>query len=318
MKSTAKVFTIIGGILVGGGLILAILGASFGAFSSNKKALMGDYIKETKSFNVSEVSSIKTNLDNRRVKVISTNGNKINMTYYTGESDPIICNKKSKDIVLESEYNGDWFHFIFDFDFIFFHFSSDYNEVLIEIPSSYADDLILETSNACIEISDFESISKLECKTSNGHIDAKNINCKNGYFKSSNNRIELTDVISQTTIIADTSNGGVNLNSCEADEMELDSSNNHIELIDVVSKKSITATSSNGRIELENLASDDIYLKSSNGRIEGTIKGNEDEYNITSQTSNSNSSLPNDRDGSTNKKLNVKTSNGKIEVDFVK
>ncbi len=127
----------------------------------------------------------------------------------------------------------------------------------------------------------------------------------------------MTNIISDGKITADTSNAKVTLSSCKANEMEIKTTNNQIFLDNVVADKSITSATSNGKIELLNLVSDDIYLKSSNAKIEGTIKGNQEEYNITTKTSDSNSSLPSNKDGTTNKSLFAKTSNARIDIEFV-
>ncbi len=116
------------------------------------------------------------------------------------------------------------------------------------------------------------------------------------------------------SIDADTSNGAIRLENITGKRLKLHTSNGKLTL-EQVEFAEIDCHTSNGKIAVDEVSGDDISLDTSNGAIKGTIKGSMEDYRITSHTSNGSNNLPESSRGG-EKKLYVKTSNGRIDLDF--
>jgi len=195
--------------------------------------------------------------------------------------------------------------------FRLFSFRKKRDELMLEIPRGWngalmartdngkisfegeATDIILRTSNAKIEIISAVA-DKVSAVTSNGKISAEHMCCREAELTTSNARIA-----------ADDTNAGKML--------KMVTSNGSISAVNVSAPKFIAHTS-NGSIKVQGINSGEITIATANGSIAGTIPGRMEDYAITSKTSNGKNNLPNGTAGA--KKLDVRTSNGSISVDF--
>lgn len=179
-------------------------------------------------------------------------------------------------------------------DFNFLNFGKGDPKVTIEIPKA--------------------KLQNLQVDTSNGKISTKNLTLDKLELETTNSQVALTDVAAQT-IETETSNGKVELSQLTFDEGSFETSNSKMALQDLTFKEG-TFHTSNGQIDLMNVEpSESLFLKTSNSTINGTISGDKKDFSITAKTSNAANNLSNQQGGS--KELEIKTSNGAIEVDFV-
>ena len=115
-------------------------------------------------------------------------------------------------------------------------------------------------------------------------------------------------------MIITTSNARIAADDTNAGKMlKMVTSNGSISAVNVSAPKFIAHTS-NGSIKVQGINSGEITIATANGSIAGTIPGRMEDYAITSKTSNGKNNLPNGTAGA--KKLDVRTSNGSISVDF--
>jgi len=184
-------------------------------------------------------------------------------------------------------------------------------ELVLEVPLGWDGELVAITSNAKIEmdaaIRDImlrtsnagiviiaASADRVRAVTSNGSINAEHVNCRAAEFITSNSKVDVQDVTAAETLRLATSNGKIVAGNSSATVF--------------------SAQTSNGGISIQGVIADDITLKSSNGSISGTLPGSIADYAITSKTSNGKNSLPDGTKGA--KKLDVRTSNAKIDITF--
>ncbi len=113
-----------------------------------------------------------------------------------------------------------------------------------------------------------------------------------------------------------TSNGRLSIQNLSLSHVRLQTSNGaiHMENLDCLSSD---ARTSNGAIKIDHLSGGNISLHTSNGAIKGTIRGNMQDYAISSGTSNGSNNLPNVCLDGKAKKLSAHTSNGKIGIEFI-
>lgn len=242
------------------------------------------------------LSKIAINTNNDNIIIKPTSSNQIKIIYY--ESDDDYYNYDITNSVLTIK-NKEKIKF-FDIDFNFY----SKNEIIIEVPT--------------------EMLINYDIKTSNGKLKVNNIVTSNLSFRTSNGKIEIDNTIVTGLLSIKTSNGRINLNNLTAKKITGSSSNGGLELLNIITDR-IELSTSNGRIEFENLESPYIKLKTSNGKILGTIEGSSSEYKRYIKTSDSRITIDGIEysskveDLKENKNyLYLKTSNGRIEVDFNK
>lgn len=174
-----------------------------------------------------------------------------------------------------------------------FHRSKD---LIIHIPTAFHGTLTLISCNTPIHLQNFDSLTELNCKTSNSKISLEHIHADHFLLHTSNSSIKVED-ISGGDVHAKTSNAKILLNKATF-------------------SNTIDLTTSNAPIEVHELCGTFIKLRTSNASIKGSICGSIVDYNITSSTSNASSTLPTHMNTGKNKELTAKTSNAKINLTF--
>lgn len=204
------------------------------------------------------------------------------------------------DIVSSSTIDGEFSfnHRMRSFAFNIFSWFQGSRRIVVEIPEDFEGNLYVRSTNGSINIKGLKALSNAKFQTSNAKITVLNFNCKSVYMK--------------------TSNGSLNLDNIHGDEMEAETSNAHIAADNCVMSNALMLTSRNGAIGLHNIECDKIVLKTSNASITGTIHGDMRDYAIQSHTSNASCNLPNYSYPEQKKNLVARTSNGRIQVDFVR
>ncbi len=192
----------------------------------------------------------------------------------------------------------------------------DHEPVTVCIPSDFPGEIRLLTSNASIVTEHGGTPGDLRIETSNARIELRSAIRQGGsiFCRTSNGRIEYDD-LSASHIELTTGNGrvtGKNLTS--AGNAFLKTSNGPFHLGNMTAEE-ISLSTSNGRIALEHGDARRITLSTSNGNVRAHLAGNIREYGIESSTSHGDNTLPSNMSGG-ERKLNVSTSNGSINVTF--
>lgn len=155
--------------------------------------------------------------------------------------------------------------------------SSNRPTITLMLPKDYTGTILVDTTNSYIKASNFAGLGKLRCETENSAITVNDLSAKDLEFRTKNAAINCTNVTASEKIDAGTTNAQIGLNG---------------------------------------IASPDISLQTKNALISGLIRGQEDDYTISAQTTNAISNLK-DRAGGKNK-LTVETTNAIIDVRFEK
>ena len=189
------------------------------------------------------------------------------------------------------------------------------NDIEITLPQTFVGRLNAGTSNARISVEDVNFSQPLVLTTSNSRITLDEVKCLGGLTATTSNaRIVLNDVHAASLHLS-TSNGGVNLEDVIAvAEIEAATRNGAIDVNDTECGGILRLSTSNAHVELEDVAAPSISIRTSNASVSGTIRGNRDEYTVTSTTSNGSNRLGSSIGG--DKTLSVTTSNGSITLGF--
>lgn len=171
-------------------------------------------------------------------------------------------------------------------------------EVRLEVPEDLASELDLHTSNAGVDVRGVNLWGQALLATSNASVTLSQLTAKRLEATASNGSISLEGVRAAADVTAVTSNAKIRANG-------------------VVAPQALTLKTSNSSIHVEAVTSREITLTTSNGAVKGTLPGSIREYSVQSATSNGKNSLP-ARMGGGDKQLQVRTSNGTIDLRFEK
>lgn len=296
----------IGGITFVTGLIIFLI--AFGVSGFNIYKLNTQPKLEKKEFvSSSEINSITID-DYFDVTIKKSPDNKMHVSYF--ENKKLYYKISSgKDIVFKKIYNSKWYDG-------FFNFNYKHSPICVMLPDNFKGDIKIKTSNGNVKSNDIK-VNNLEISTSNGFINLNSIDSKGIIkVKTSNGKITFNNVNAKKDINCSTSSGQIELINLNSDNIIGNSSNGKITYSNLNANNTITAKSSNHDIHVAQInAKKEINLETLNGDISGIIIGNLPDFSIKSKTSNGKNNLP-EKLASGSKKLNVKTSNGNININF--
>ncbi len=271
------------GLLLAAVVIVFAAGMAATAFSGRAKDLV--YEKRDYAAEASGIQQVRIKARNMPVMVTASDSEEIVIHYFTCGEDPYEVSLEGGALTLayinETLTN--------------YSTSSDPRVDLI-LPAAYAGDLLLESSNAQVNVSGLTAAGEVRIDTSNAPI-------------------EVNSVVA-AFLSAHTSNGAVTLDQLAVSgTADARSSNGRITARETVAKDGLYLETSNGRVTVDRVASADIRLRSSNGAITGSVEGKRADYTISSHTSNGDDSLGDGGKGQF--RLTVQTSNGNIGIRFL-
>lgn len=172
----------------------------------------------------------------------------------------------------------------------------DFNILILELPMNYAGMLYLKTTNGAIKVAGLGGLDKGEFSSNNGSIRVENSQIEQLLITSNNAKIELSNVRGEV-LEASAGNGLIHVKDCRF-------------------MQKLSLQTQNGAVTGRNLISDHITVQTCNGVVNGTIIGNQNDYNINSTTHNGFNNLDNVNEAGRHKTLLAKTHNGRIQIDF--
>ncbi len=304
-----KHFAIIGIILFIIGLILFVIGMFFVGWDFTKISTKLPYLDKTHTSS-SEISNITLSDKNVKISVFSTKEDKIHIDYMENEYNYYIISEENGTLIFEKESKVNWR------DLISLNFVTP--EIKIYLPENYRNDLEINAENSVIKVeqNDFKD---LILKTANASVEAKQIEVEGTFTaETKNGAIRVNDANVENDFQAITKNSKISLENISAKNIEAKSANGSINLNNVASNEKIYCKTANSDVNIFDISGEIIELFSANGDIKGEIIGDIDEYSITSDVSNGDSNLPEKSVENSDKMLNADTSNGDIEISFIK
>ncbi|MBQ4090214.1 MAG: DUF4097 family beta strand repeat protein [Clostridia bacterium] len=192
--------------------------------------------------------------------------------------------------------------------------TADISTMNVSIYASVAiDELLLHTSNGAIVLDDVRA-GRISGSTTNGAIKIEDVNFEDMELGTYNGRIVVNGICGSMAKLT-SSNATANVQDATVNDLLIKSSNGGLRIENVTGEK-LYAQTSNGSIKVSGVNVSDVTLKSSNGSITGDICGDITDYAIVSKTSNGKNNLPDGTEGA--RKLDVRTSNASIAIEFVK
>lgn len=173
------------------------------------------------------------------------------------------------------------------------------HEILLELPRNFAGELYVKTSNAALCATGLAQLASGSFTSQNGKLTLEHITCGSFTARTSNAGIVLTNIQGETAC-AVTHNARITACGCTFSE-------------------ECTLTTSNAQLRLEQMDCPHLTLKTSNAAVIGTMRGDLRDFAIRSHTSNASNNLPPEFVfPEQTRSLNVKTSNGRIDLQFTR
>lgn len=306
-KNTVLVFA---GVLVALGIIAAFVSILMVHGDFKRLSTTSPYEKKSYSAEAAGINNMILNDSDKKVMIVKSPDDKIHLSYYDRDNEKYTIHVSNGRLSIDFKRSKNWYDYIG----IDFYGSSSFK---IAVPDDMACDFSLNTSNALISAENISEKGNLSVKTSNGDVVLSNIKTT-GSLKTatSNGKTELSNIKITGSVESACSNGEISAKEGAASGFFLHSSDGELILTDLTSQKEIDAETSNSKVQIGNISvGTSLKIGTSNGDIAGNISAPIGDFHITSRTSNGNNSLPESLTGGS-KALNVKTSNGNINLRF--
>lgn len=324
------------------GILIALISLLIVGFDLNRLNTDGEWQERTLVQSAEGFSEINIEVRNRSIEVRPGRGDEIVITYFENDRTTFTETITNSSISFVQDRNIT----IFNMQWFTFNLSNvtGASTVVVEIPEEVILSGDFRTTNGRIAIGevDFEGLQVI---SSNGSISLEDAAVMGQVtVNTSNAAVNITNSDFSGLVGLETSNGRINLEGVNVDgNLNLRTSSGNVNLSDVNSTGNITTRTSNGRIELERvITTGDLDLTSSNGMIQlgqsvfnngsitttnGRVTVNHlqdhESYRITTRTSNATTTIGdmrlasgNNSIGNGERLLDIRTSNGHIEVNF--
>lgn len=237
------------------------------------------------------VHTIEVEATNMRIRVRSVEAGPVRVLFKPREnSDKVTFSEKDGIFSFKHEMKG-----LFHLNWL--NLFVDFNILILEVPKNFAGKLVLRTSNASIKASNLLNLSKGEFTTMNGKIVLKNMKVEELFLKTANAFLDMAN-LSGRRLEAITNNGNVTAKECNFPE-------------------GILLQTKNGFVTGRNLIGNHISMQSCNGSITGSVIGNIYDYTVESRTVNGSNNLDCAAGLTGPKRLSAKTTNGRIQIEFI-
>ena len=278
----------------------------------------GGYEQMTLSCPADQLQGVRLDCWDMPIQISPAAGREAELIYYTCESDPYEAFIQDGIMTLrrkQADRSKGRFSLSILGGLIKLNWSGNAPTVELKLPQDALVDLTARTTNGSIRAEGLSALCDVALKTSNGRIMLNDLSCKALEAQSSNARIVLERVSGKQPIRCSTSNGRIEARQVKTGgSLILTSSNGRIVAHDAQAREELRLTTSNSAIEVGQLSAGEVNLTTSNGSISGILPGHMNDWAIRSRTSNGHNSLPKDQPGS--RPLNVRTSNGSINLRF--
>jgi len=308
-------------------------------FDLNRLNTDGEWQQRTFIQPIGEISEIYINSRNVRVEVRPTRGNEIVITYFENEHTTFTESIASHRVSLAQDRSQRFNTFS-----IGFNINVGNRGIVVEVPENAILSGEFRTTNGRIEIREL-NFETLQVRSTNGMIRLEEVavegeavvNTTNAQIHladsdfseqvsltTTNGRISLERVDLSKNINMNTSSGAVNLSEVHSTgNIHVSTTNGRIEVGNVITTGDLDFSSSNAMITLDRTVFNNGNLTTTNGRVIVNDLQRHEEYRFVTRTSNGRIIIGDLRleGGSNNfgggqRLLNIRTSNGNIEVSF--
>ncbi len=304
MKKTKKCAMFISLVMMIAGaaiffIAFAVAGFKFQNLSTEKITTQNFEIKEP--FQRISVSSYEYDLN-----ILKSQDEKCRIVYTGNQKQPLVCNVKGKELVIDLHNNKKWYENIgLNFQFalpddtgirvylpekeyeainassysggIFIDSGFSFDEANIDTSSGNikasgmtAEKLDIQSYSGKIDISEISSSDNINIGTQSGAITAENVNANNASIDSYSGKVSLENLIAKGSLSVGTQSGDVEL-SGSADSVTVNTFSGRASLENAIAKTSLSVETQSGNVEFNNCDAGKITVDTYSGSVSGTL-----------------------------------------------
>lgn len=293
------------------GLIIFIVGFAMLNFDITK--LSTETAFRAKNYISSEpVRAICIDDRNADIEVSPSEDDKVHITYFVNDKEYYdISETEEGDLNIQSKSRRKWYDYLFNFQF-------EQPKLLVGIPENYNGDITVRSHDGYIQVKEI-GVDDLFLTASNHEIQIQNVSASGRLeAKTSDANIYINDSKAAGDIACHTYSGKIDLDAVEGKTIDAENSDGRIALKKVISKESILLKTLSDDIRLDTVEfSEELTCNVTDGSVKGSVTGKLADYSVTAKAIDGKSNLPESMD-SGDKIINIKTSSGDINIDFIK
>ena len=322
------------------GLLIAFVSLLMVGFDINRLNTDGEWEQRTLVQSLGEINEILIDSRNVRIEVRPSGGDEIVITYFENNQTTFTETITNNRISLIQDRNTRNFRLFT----VGIHFNVGNSGIVVEVPKEAYLSGEFRTTNGRIEIREIDFV-KLQVSSSNGPLRLDEVTVTGEVVASTTNSvIHLSNSDFDCQVNLTTTNGRITLEAVQLEgDIGMRTTSGAVNLSDVHSTGDITVNTTNGRIDVNNVnITGDFDFRSSNGMIilersvffNGTLTTtngrvivndlqDHEKYRFITETSNGRTIIGELRlEGRRNslgegeRLLDIRTSNGNIEVSF--
>lgn len=189
-------------------------------------------------------------------------------------------------------------------------------KIIITVPENKTFRRVVANAEAGNIEMDSVSSETIDVEADAGNAEFTNITATRAAFTVAAGRVCINSANVEDFLYVNAHAGEVFVSNCvcEKGELSITASMGSVTVQNSVCQKA-TISSNTGTINVDNITADELSLSTDMGTIKGTITGKKSEYNISVDVSLGQSNLK-EQAGTTNKKLDVQTNMGSIDLYF--
>lgn len=259
-QKLAKWLCIFGGVTCFGGFALA-------GFDFNNLSTSEPYEKKVVTWKVDELQELLFQTSFEDVQVKPSKDEDIHITYYENNKMGYEVQGTKETLRLEQKNKRKFYEQFMSFDF---HEIDQDTSLLIEVPTSYQQDIFISTTNASIDLQGLKQLQSLTLNTTFGDIRLDRVNA-NGKVKltSSYGDLEFYNSVLQADAHLSSTFGSIALANVQSEAgIFLDTSNDDIHMDQVTSKGQLEADTTFGKIITSSIQAESASFATTNGAID--------------------------------------------------
>ncbi len=280
-------------------IAFAIAGFKFQNLSTEKISTQNAEIKEP--FQRISVSSYEYDLN-----ILKSEDEKCRIVYTGNEKQPLVCNVKDKELVIDLHNNKKWYEnigltfqfaipndtgitvylpekeyealfassysgdIIIDSGFSFEEANFDTSSGNIKASGMTAHKLDIQSYSGKIDISEISASDIINVGTQSGAIKAGNVNANNAAVDSYSGKVSLENLIAKGSLSVGTQSGNIALNGC-ADSVAVNTYSGRISLENFIAETSLSVETQSGNVAFNGCDAGKITVDTYSGSVSGTL-----------------------------------------------
>ncbi len=269
---------------------------------------MEKYEKVEKTIETDGLNLLTVDSQVEDITLAKADGDKFTLTYYEGKRlEHTVDNLTEGKLTLYTKRQTQFLNF-------WVNRYAAYRAITVGITQNYTGALIIKTTTGDIKANGIKSLSGVEISTKTGNTRLSGTVAETLKVTSSTGNITVEGGEFSSGVTVNSSTGNVSVNGAKAEGVTVKVTTGKVSVNADCKTLSLTATT--GDVTFSEITASDIFLKTTTGNIEGSIRGEEKDYDIECDTRTGDCNLKN-RAVEGGKKLVASASTGDIKIKFI-